>query len=67
MRLIYDEPFDWSPSVERLEPFFREEGWALIERVEANPLVQRYAERRPGLFEVGSNMQFCVLEVDRPV
>lgn len=63
-RLIYDEPLVWGPPIERLEPFLREHGLALIESVDADALVARYGRRRRSWFEL-SNMAFAVGEVER--
>lgn len=65
-RLIYDEPLVWGPPAERLEPFLREHGLALIEQVDAGALVARYTTRRRPWLEV-SSMVFAVAEVDREV
>jgi methyltransferase (TIGR00027 family) len=63
-RLVYSEPLVWGPPVERLEPFLREHGLALIERVDADALVARYGRRRRSWFEL-SSMVFAVGEVER--
>lgn len=63
-RLVYSEPLVWGPPGERLEPFLREHGLALIESVDADALVARYGRRRRGWFEL-SNMVFAVGEVER--
>ncbi|MCO5169513.1 MAG: SAM-dependent methyltransferase [Planctomycetes bacterium] len=65
-RLLYHEPLVWGPPPERLEPFLREHGLALLERVEAGPLVTRYGARRRPWLEL-SSMVFVVAEVDREV
>lgn len=67
MRLVYQEPFVWGPPVEQLEPFFRDQGLALIECTPAEELVKRYTARKRGLFEVGTNAYLTLAEVDREV
>ncbi len=66
MRLIYDEPFNWAPQLEDLDPMLREHGLALIEGVEGADLIHRYTDRRPSRLQIlRSNMGFCVAEVER--
>lgn len=65
-KLLYHEPLVWGPPPERLEPFLREHGLALVDRAAAGPLVARYGTRKRPLLEL-SNMEFAVAEVDRVV
>ena len=70
MRLVYSEPFIWSPQPEELDGFVRESGLALIESVPGLDLVQRYTKKRASLVQQllsAGNMRLCVAEVERPV
>ncbi|MFV1959398.1 MAG: SAM-dependent methyltransferase [Planctomycetota bacterium] len=49
VRLFFAEPFTWRPRPDAVASLLREHGFALIDEVEAGPLIGRYAARRRGL------------------
>ena len=65
MKLIYSEAFTWGPSLEAIAPLLREEGLALIERVQADELVSSYTARRPSRLQLPTGMVLCTGEVER--
>lgn len=69
MRLVYSEPFVWTPQPAELEPMLREHGLALIEHIASDELVGRYTRLGKRLLTGRSlaHMALCVAEVDREV